>query len=82
MRQNALRCLLLSLFALVHARAQDTPKPTGFRAEFLTQLDDVENKIVSLASAIPEEKYSWRPSEGIGELRDSSVSWDQAARWN
>jgi uncharacterized damage-inducible protein DinB len=73
MRQNALPCLLLSLSALTFLHAEDAAKPMGFRAEFLTQLDDVEKKIVSLAVAVPEEKYSWRPNEGVRSVGEVFV---------
>jgi len=65
MRQTALRWVVLSVSALTLVCAEDVPKPTGFRAEFLTQLDDVEKKMVSLAEVMPEDKYSWRPNEGV-----------------
>ena len=64
MGKNALWCLLLSLSALTFVCAEDVPKPAGFHGEFLTQLDGVEKKIVSLAGAVPK-KYSWRPNEGV-----------------
>lgn len=73
MGRNALRCLLLSLSALTFVYAEDAPKPTGFRAEFLTKLDDVEKKMVSLAGAVPEEKYSWCPKEGIRSVGEVFV---------
>ncbi len=38
---------------------------TGFREEFLSQLDELQGKAVALAKAIPEEKYAWRPGEGV-----------------
>jgi uncharacterized damage-inducible protein DinB len=38
---------------------------TGFRAEFLHDLDEVQKKIVSLAEATPSEKYDWRPATGV-----------------
>jgi uncharacterized damage-inducible protein DinB len=39
--------------------------PSTFKVEFLRQLDDVEKKLVSLAEAVPAEKYGWRPGEGV-----------------
>jgi uncharacterized damage-inducible protein DinB len=51
------------------AAASTTEAPTsGFRAEILKSLDDLEKKSVSLAEAIPEEKYSWRPGEGVRSI--------------
>jgi uncharacterized damage-inducible protein DinB len=38
---------------------------TGFRAEFVRQLDDVQKKVLSLAEAVPADKYSWRPAPGV-----------------
>src|SRR2546430_17376293 len=73
MRRNALTYLLLSLSALTGLRAADAVKPTGFRAEFLTQLDDVEKKMVSLAEAMPESKYFWRPGEGVRSVGEVYV---------
>jgi len=37
----------------------------GFRAELLWNLGDVEKKIEDLAGAVPADKYSWRPGEGV-----------------
>ncbi|HEV7517123.1 MAG TPA: DinB family protein, partial [Thermoanaerobaculia bacterium] len=47
------------------AAAVATAAKTGFRAEFLHQLDDLQKKITSLAAAVPAEKYSWRPAPGV-----------------
>ncbi len=43
---------------------------SGFRAEFLRQLDDVEKKMTSLAQAMPQEKYSWRPGDGVRSVSE------------
>jgi uncharacterized damage-inducible protein DinB len=51
------------------AKTQTNGNPkTGFRAEFLTNLDDVQEKILELATAVPAEKYGWRPGEGVRSL--------------
>jgi uncharacterized damage-inducible protein DinB len=56
----------LLLTAFVHGQGSAKAKaPSGFRGEFLTQWDDFSKKIVSLAEAMPVEKYSWRPGEGV-----------------
>src|SRR5262245_58298932 len=54
--------LLLSLAASAQTSA---PAASGVVKEFLTQLDDLEKKAVSLAEAVPQEKYGWRPGEGV-----------------
>ena len=72
MRQNTLTCVLLTLSTALLAHAQSA-KPTGFRGEFLTQLEDVETKMVGLAQAMPEEKYSWRPGAGVRSVGEVYV---------
>ena len=38
---------------------------SGFRAEFLEELAYCEQRYLTLAEAMPAEKYSWRPAEGM-----------------
>lgn len=71
--------LVLALLfpALAHARAQNAPrpqnsapKPTGFKAEFVISLDEVESKILELAESTPAEKYGWRPAPGVRSISE------------
>ena len=51
--------------------AQPTSSKTpGFRDLFLDQLKDVETKVVGLAEAMPQEKYTWRPEEGVRSVSE------------
>ena len=43
------------------AAAMEAPK-SGFRADFLKEWNALEKKFVGLAEAIPQEKYTWRPT--------------------
>ena len=43
---------------------------SGFRADFLTQFDDVSKKIVDLAEAVPADKYGWRPAPGVRSISE------------
>jgi uncharacterized damage-inducible protein DinB len=57
--------------ATVTLTAQPAPaKVAGFRGLFLDQMKDVESKIVSLAEAVPQEKYTWRPAEGVRSISE------------
>jgi uncharacterized damage-inducible protein DinB len=48
------------------AKPQVVVTPTaGFRAEFLEELAYCEQRYLTLAEAMPAEKYSWRPAEGM-----------------
>jgi uncharacterized damage-inducible protein DinB len=50
--------------------AQPAATKNGFRDLFLEQLKDVEGKIVSLAEVIPQEKYTWRPADGVRSVAE------------
>jgi uncharacterized damage-inducible protein DinB len=67
--------LLLGVCAVASAQAPGAaPAPTapasGFRADFLAQLDDVSKKILDLAGAVPADKYSWRPEKGVRSISE------------
>lgn len=57
-----------------HSRqtAAATPQgsASGFRADFLADWDDFSKKVVSLAEAMPPEKYGWRPGEGVRSVSE------------
>ena len=53
-------------------RAAPAP-PTGFRAEYIAEVDDVGKKLVDLAQAMPAEKYSWRPAPGVRSVGEVYV---------
>lgn len=61
--------LLLGLFG-TPARAQDAANLSGVRAEILFWIQDAESKLVQLAEAIPQEKYTWRPGEGVRSVSE------------
>lgn len=48
------------LLALVAA-----PALAGVQDEAAAALSSIESKLIDLAKATPEEKYSWRPMEGV-----------------
>ena len=52
-----------------NAAAPVAPK-SGFRAEFLHDLEDVEKKIMQLAMAMPAAKYAWRPGRGVRSVSE------------
>jgi uncharacterized damage-inducible protein DinB len=78
MRRIYVYLLCLTAFVLgftTTGRAQDKPAdktptsstaPTsGPRAEFLEEIAYYEKRYTSLAEAMPAEKYTWRPGEGV-----------------
>lgn len=70
--------VVLVLATVSFAAAQDTSStqaaaaaPTsGVRAEFLNELKIQEDKFVQLAQAIPSDKYTWRPAEGVRSVSE------------
>jgi uncharacterized damage-inducible protein DinB len=78
-------CFLL-VTAFLFGRAGFTPAqekaagkaPTsGFRAEFLEDVAYYEQRYTRLAEAMPADKYSWRPAEGVrsvGEVYTHIIS--------
>ena len=78
---------LLSLVLLVslpaaNAGAQnviDAKAASHLRTQYLADLDTVHVKIVALAKAIPEGKYSWRPAPGVRSI--SEVLMHVAGEW-
>jgi uncharacterized damage-inducible protein DinB len=77
---KTVRWVLLLLLAVTPAfaavrqqqRSDPAPRPpkSGFRAEFLRDLDEMQRKITSLAAAIPAEKYTWRPAPGVRSISE------------
>jgi len=71
MRRSALLLFLFLLGACTSTFAQEKsaalpPSPTsGARMEFLDEVSYYEQRFQRLADAIPAEKYTWRPGEGV-----------------
>lgn len=62
---------LLAVACLVGAAPLAAQDPaSGWRAEFIATLDGAADKYVRLAEAIPEEKYAWRPAEGVRSVAE------------
>jgi uncharacterized damage-inducible protein DinB len=61
----------LSGLSVQAAQAPDAKAaPSGFKAEAIRSLEDAEKKIIALAEAMPEGKYSWKPegARSVGEV--------------
>jgi uncharacterized damage-inducible protein DinB len=60
-----IRLVTLPLFAALLGLALAQAPKSGFQPEFLFSFNDAEAKVLSLAKAMPAEKYSWRPGPGV-----------------
>ncbi len=59
-------CVILSATGVF----AQSPPATGFRAEFFRLYDDANTKLVRLAEAMPAEKFTWRPMEGVRSVAE------------
>ncbi|HUQ50327.1 MAG TPA: DinB family protein [Terriglobales bacterium] len=66
--QKALTLLVVLIISGLAAAQTAAPAPTGVKAEITQQLQALEKQAVSLAEAIPAEKYSWRPAPGVRSI--------------
>ena len=80
MKKFALPVLALALLlgpaaARAGTQAAQSPQSTDktapsydMRGQSLVDLDDLHKKFVSLANAVPPDKYTWRPAEGVRSI--------------
>ena len=84
MRRISVCFLLVTAFlfgraslALTQEKAADKAPASGFRAEFLEDVAYYEQRYTRLAEAMPADKYSWRPADGVrsvGEIYTHIIS--------
>ncbi len=69
--------VLLSVFVIlivaVAPAARGAEPASGFRAEYIAQVDFVGKRLLDLANAVPQEKYSWRPAPGVRSVSEVYV---------
>jgi uncharacterized damage-inducible protein DinB len=60
--------IVTAIMVLVFAAAgsaDEATAPSGFKTEMVTQMKSIQGKLVGLATETPEDKYGWRPAEGV-----------------
>lgn len=60
----------LALALAVSAACVFGQDPAKLKAEYLANFDDTAKKIVSLAEAVPADKYKWRPADGVRSISE------------
>jgi uncharacterized damage-inducible protein DinB len=54
------------------AQSADKTSPSyDMKAQSLQDLDDMHKKFVSLAQALPADKFTWRPGEGVRSISEA-----------
>jgi len=56
--------------AAAKAAAEEPVAPPGVRGEAYRNLDAPAGKLILLAEAIPADKYTWRPAEGVRSVSE------------
>lgn len=63
--------ILFGALPVFQALAQDgMTDMTGFRAEFTGMFSHEADKVLQLFDAMPDETFSWRPSEGVRSVSE------------
>ncbi len=72
MKKVAVVVLALLLgWSVQRAIAQDkSPLPKGLRGEMIFNANGVESKILDLVKAVPQDKFTWRPEEGVRSVSE------------
>jgi uncharacterized damage-inducible protein DinB len=73
--RSAFRTVLpaLATLAALTLSAEAQHGPSTIVADLRTDVEEVEKKILDLARAIPEDKYSWRPAPGVRSISEVLV---------
>jgi uncharacterized damage-inducible protein DinB len=61
------------LIAAVAPSARSAETASGFRAEYIGEVNFVGKRLMDLANAMPQEKYSWRPAPGVRSVSEVYV---------
>jgi uncharacterized damage-inducible protein DinB len=71
--KNSFKVAFLSLIFLpayfVYSQKM-APPDSPFISDLLAEMDYVQNQVIQLADAMPQEKYSWRPSEEVRSVSE------------
>ena len=88
MRKALLSALAVALLASANiakaiprpgADEDKTPPSYDMKAQALVDIDQLHKKYVSLAEAIPAEKFNWRPAEGVRSIGEVYLHVSQAS---
>jgi uncharacterized damage-inducible protein DinB len=62
--------LAFALAAAAIAPLAAQQSPAGVRGEILAQFNEGAERLVQLAEAIPQDKFTWRPGEGVRSVSE------------
>lgn len=59
------------IFLSVAAAQEKSQEAKGVQGAFVRQSTEIEQQFLKLVDAVPQDKYSWRPSEGVRSVAES-----------
>lgn len=65
MQERIRTSLIAATFVVACALPVAAQKAGGVLGDLMTDVTQVEKKMIDLAKAIPADKYDWRPAEGV-----------------
>jgi uncharacterized damage-inducible protein DinB len=77
-------CLAFSLPALAQGTAPSTPAPApgpSFQSDVAGVLGHVQKEMVSLEQAVPQNKFTWRPTKGVRSVAEVYLHAAGAGYW-
>jgi uncharacterized damage-inducible protein DinB len=74
MKANTAYVFVIILIALVPTlglcQQQTASTMSPFKKDLISDIEGAEKELISLAEAVPAEKYSWRPGEGVRSISE------------
>jgi len=83
-RNVVLVCCALSLPALAQGTPAAAPAPAPgptFQADVAGVISHTQKEMVSLAGAVPQNKFSWRPAKGVRSVAEVYLHAAGSAYW-
>ena len=66
-------------FAAQDQKSSDKTTPSyDIKGQVLVDLQDLQKKFTALAGAVPQDKYGWRPAEGVRSIGEVYLHVTQA----
>ena len=68
--KSILLLLVLVISSFSRVQAQDNMMVSQFFSDFISDMKEAEEKVESLAEAVPQDKYTWHPAEGVRSISE------------
>lgn len=65
-----MRATLLIAFFMIAPVVAAQEGPAGLQGDVLMSMEDARDKVLALVDAIPDDKLSWRPGEGVRSISE------------